>query len=33
VFSKGSVLFRGLMDFNIAHRDPKRVIKFNTDTL
>jgi HK97 family phage major capsid protein len=33
VFSKGSVLFRGLMDTQTCHRDPKRVIKFNTDTL
>jgi HK97 family phage major capsid protein len=33
VFAAGSVLIRGLMDFNIAHRDPKRVIRFNTDTL
>ncbi len=33
VFAAGSVLIRGLMDFQIAHRDIKRVLKFNTDTL
>ncbi len=33
VFAKGSVLFRGLMDFQIGHRDIKRVLVFNTDTL
>jgi hypothetical protein len=29
----GSVLFRGLMDMAIGHRDIKRVLVFNTDTL
>ena len=32
-WSKGSVLARALVDFNIAHRDIKRVIRFDTETL
>ena len=33
VFSKGSVLARALVDFNVAHRDVKRVLKFDCETL
>lgn len=33
VFSKGGALVRALIDFNVAHRDVKRVLKFDCETL
>jgi len=33
VFNKGAMLARILVDFNTVHRDPKRVLKFDTETL
>lgn len=32
-FAKGAALVRALVDFGVAHRDVKRVLKFDTETL
>lgn len=33
VFASGAMLARALVDFNVCHRDPKRILRFDTETL